>query len=436
MTQIKTEILDNFNTYSGLDLYEMNLSAFKHYVEQNLHKSIYLFEKEINHNLLILDVRRLEIYFAQVMHKLENSPFLEFEDSYMDKYIEEYNLDKENILNINNKELISFLNRTGDPFDPLNGPDSDLYFESEKIKATFYSYVAKHEILFFIDRIKDLREKYIGKPVEKENKQKYTYTKLYAYELSRYDNLTKEHNYFAYYHSILLPYISKVKEEVQETILKLEPVKIPLYIDKTIAEIESSGFQNTSLNELDKYVAEYNIDVNKLPEVENIALNDLLSFNTPHLENSYQKFSEMEFIQEKFYRYALRTETIKLLGYLKELQNTYQNSKNNTIKTEKVKSNTIFTSIEAQQWFHNTLEELNAIDEDNIAKKGFSAKANAIFRNKDCIDTIFKYQVLLKDYIAYLNKTYQAKIKNPDKLSSGINHASKVEELIKLYKEN
>ena len=412
----------------------MNLSVFKHYVEQNLHKSIYLFEKEINHNLLVLDVRRLEIYFAQVIHKLENSPFLKFEDSYMDKYIKKYNLDKENILNINNKELISFLNRTGDPFDPLNGPDSDLYFESEKIKSTFYSYVAKHEILFFIDRIKDLREKYIGKPIEKETKQKYTYTKLYAYELSRYDNLTKEHNYFKYYHSVLLPYISKVKEEVQETILKLDSVKIPLYIYKTIAEIESSGFQNTSLNELDKYVAEYNIDVKKLPEVENIDLNDMLSFNIPHLQKSYQEFSEIEFIQEKFYRYALRTETIKLLGYLKELQNAYQNSKNNTIKTEKVYSNTIFTSIEAQQWFQNTLEELNAVDENNVAKKGFSAKANAIFRNKDCIDTIFKYQVLLKNYIAYLNKAYQAKIKNPDKLSSGINHASKVEELIKLYK--
>lgn len=436
MTQIKIEILDSFNTYSGLDLYEMNLSVFKHYVEQNLHKSIYLFEKEINHNLLVLDVRRLEIYFAQVIHKLENSPFLKFEDSYMDKYIKKYNLDKENILNINNKELISFLNRTGDPFDPLNGPDSDLYFESEKIKSTFYSCVAKHEILFFIDRIKDLREKYIGKPIEKETKQKYT--KLYAYELSRYDNLTKEHNYFKYYHSVLLPYISKVKEEVQETILKLDSVKIPLYIDKTIAEIESSGFQNTSLNELDKYVAEYNIDVKKLPEVDNPKLKEILSTKDFRQEMPYKEFSQIEFIQEKFYRYALRKETIKLLGYLKELQNAYQNSKNNTIKIEKVYSysNTIFTSIEAQQWFQNTLGELNAIDENNKARSGFQAKANAIFCNSTCKKVIFKYGVLLKDFIVFLNKEYKAGIKAKDKLSDGLNHSTAVENLIQLYKDS
>jgi len=98
--------------------------------------------------------------------------------------------------------------------------------------------------------------------------------------------------------------------------------------------------------------------------------------------------------------------------------------------------NSIFISESAQQWFHNTLEELNAIDINNKAKKGFQAKANAIFNDITCNRIIFKYGVLLKDYIAFLNKTYQAKIKNPDKLSNGINHEKKVEDLIKLYKEN
>jgi len=162
MAELKTKQLDDFYINSGLDVNEMNHNLFKNYVEQNLLKSMYLLEKEINHNLLILDVRRLEIYFKQVINKLENSPFLEFDDSYMDKYIKEYDLDKENILNINNKELITFLNRTGDPFDPYNGPDSDLYFKSEEIKSTFYRYVAKHEILFFTDRIKEMQSVNLG----------------------------------------------------------------------------------------------------------------------------------------------------------------------------------------------------------------------------------------------------------------------------------
>lgn len=162
MAELQTKQLDDFYINSGLDVNEMNHNLFKNYVAQNLHKSIYLIEKEINHNLLVLDVRRLEIYFEQVINKLENSPFLEFDDSYMAKYIEKYNLDKENILNINNKELISFLNRTGDPFDPYNGSDSDLYFKSEEIKSTFYRYLAKHEILFFTDRIKEMQSENLG----------------------------------------------------------------------------------------------------------------------------------------------------------------------------------------------------------------------------------------------------------------------------------
>ena len=99
MAELQTKQLDDFYINSGLDMNEMNHNFFKNYVEQNLHKSIYLLGKEIKHNLLILDIRRLEIYFNQVIEKLENSPFLKFDDSTMDEYIKEYNLDKENILN-------------------------------------------------------------------------------------------------------------------------------------------------------------------------------------------------------------------------------------------------------------------------------------------------------------------------------------------------
>ena len=75
MAELQTKQLDDFYINSGLDMNEMNHNFFKNYVERNLHKSIYLLEKEIKNNLLILDVRRLEIYFNQVIEKLENSSF-------------------------------------------------------------------------------------------------------------------------------------------------------------------------------------------------------------------------------------------------------------------------------------------------------------------------------------------------------------------------
>lgn len=321
MAELQTKQLDDFYINSGLDNYEMNHSYFKNYVEQNLLKSIDHLEKEINYNLLILDIRRLEIYFDQIIKKLENSPFIKFEDSHIDEYVKEYDLNKENILNIDNKELIFFLRLTGDPFDPLHGANYQSYFKAEKIKSVFYEYTAKHEILFFLDKIKSLKAKYMNEP----EKKKVSYANIYGNKLSNYDTLAIEHGYFMYYDNILLLRVTLVKEEVQESILKLDTIKIPLYLDKTIKEIESSGFQDISSTILNKYIEKYNIDVDLLPDIQDDELRKILKTNDYYQEMPYNEFSEIEFIQEQFYRYGLRTETIKLLDYLKNLQNQYQN---------------------------------------------------------------------------------------------------------------
>lgn len=367
MAELQTKQLDDFYINSGLDMNEMNHNFFKNYVEQNLHKSIYLLGKEIKHNLLILDIRRLEIYFNQVIEKLENSPFLKFDDSTMDEYIKEYNLDKENILNINNKELISFLNRTGDPFDPLNGRDSELYFKAENIKRIFYKYTAKHEILFFIDRIKTLQAKHINKPMKK----KVSYVSLYGDKLSNYTTLSKEHHYFRYYEDILMLHVTVVKEEVEENIFKLDPIKIPLYLNKTIKEIESSGFQNISPTILNKYIEKYNIDVNLLPEVENEELRGILKTKDYYQQMPYNEFSEIEFIQEQFYKYGLRTETIKLLDYLKNIQNQYQNKpvieKERKIKTDQLTSNQIVILLDKLGFFtHPNTENITKVKQAGL----------------------------------------------------------------------
>ena len=431
MAELQTKQLDDFYINSGLDVNEMNHNFFKNYVERNLHKSIYLLEKEIKHNLLILDIRRLEIYFNKVIEKLENSPFLKFDDATIEEYIKEYDLNKENILNINNKELLHYLTLTGSPFDPLNGANYESYFKAEKIKSVFYEYTAKHEILFFLDKIKILQAKYMNEP----EKKKVSYANIYGDKLSNYETLAIEHGYFMYYDNILLLHVTLVKEEVQENIFKLDTIKIPLYLDKTIKEIESSGFQDISSTILNKYIEKYTIDVDLLPEVENEELRKILKTNDYYQKMPYNEFSEIEFIQAQFYRYGLRTETIKLLDYLKGLQVDYQITNNVEIKVPLNFNKTIFKSYETQQWFEDTLEELNAIDEKKEARSGFQAKANAIFTDINCKKVIFKYNILLKHYIAFLNKEYKAGVKAKDKLSDGVNHSKTVENLIQSFIE-
>lgn len=367
MAELQTKQLDDFYINSGLDVNEMNHNLFKNYVERNLHKSIYLLEKEINNNLLILDVRRLKIYFNQVIEKLQNSSFLKIDNSTIDEYVKEYDLDKENILNINNKELIHYLTLTGDPFDPLNGANYESFFKAQKIKSVFYKYTAKHEILFFLDRVKSLRAKHMKEP----EKKKVSYASKYGQILSDYNTLSVESNYFRYYQDVLLSHTSIVRQEVEENILKLDTIKIPLYLDKTIKEIERSGFQNESSTMLDKYIDKYNFDLELLPEVEDENLREILKTKDYYQELPYNEFSEIEFIQEQFYKYGLRTETIKLLDYLRGLQNQYQNKpvieKESKIKTNQLTSNQIVILLDKLGFFtHPNTENASKVKQAEL----------------------------------------------------------------------
>ncbi|WP_418509768.1 hypothetical protein [Corallibacter sp.] len=93
----------------------------------------------------------------------------------------------------------------------------------------------------------------------------------------------------------------------------------------------------------------------------------------------------------------------------------------------------IFLNQNAQKWFVHTIQEMNAVNNKNIAKRGFQAVCDALYSNKTCEKIIFKYGLTKTNYIIFLNSEFQANIKSKDKLSSGLSHESKVKELIELY---
>ncbi|MCT3727874.1 hypothetical protein HZP84_12245 [Elizabethkingia anophelis] len=88
----------------------------------------------------------------------------------------------------------------------------------------------------------------------------------------------------------------------------------------------------------------------------------------------------------------------------------------------------IFNSPEAQEWFFDTLKELNVHD----GSRPFGAVISAIFRNDLCKEHIFTYNISQKDYIGYLNTIF-GKNANSTKLSDHEKHIDKIEELIKLF---
>lgn len=94
----------------------------------------------------------------------------------------------------------------------------------------------------------------------------------------------------------------------------------------------------------------------------------------------------------------------------------------------------IFKDREKFLWFESCLISLGAVDQESKSiKRGFQAKANAIFAYVGCKETVFNYEVPLNAYIDFLNIKYNGKIKNRDKLSAGTNHEKQVEDLFKIH---
>ncbi len=102
------------------------------------------------------------------------------------------------------------------------------------------------------------------------------------------------------------------------------------------------------------------------------------------------------------------------------------------VKPKEEYNSQIFRSNEAQTWFFDTLEELNALDHNSNPKRGFQAKVSAIFDNKDCKNVVFRYELLLKEYAMFLNNEYDDYIKNTKQLSDGTKYSEKVSELVQL----
>jgi hypothetical protein len=84
----------------------------------------------------------------------------------------------------------------------------------------------------------------------------------------------------------------------------------------------------------------------------------------------------------------------------------------------------IFNSQRYYQYYLECLKYHNAITNDSKIKRGFSAIAHAIFKNKDFQDHIFKTNIPLKDYITFLTKDFD--FNKTSRLSDHTNHISSI----------
>lgn len=79
----------------------------------------------------------------------------------------------------------------------------------------------------------------------------------------------------------------------------------------------------------------------------------------------------------------------------------------------------VFVNERAYDFYIQTLEYLGVLSELGEPRRGFQARADAIFKSENFKTNVFRQKLMLKDYIAFLNKCFDAQIKSNNKLSDG-----------------
>lgn len=312
-------------------------------------------------------------------------------------------------------------------------------------------------------------------------KKNNTYRFLNILKKKEIDNFTQEemekylldNNIYSYYEDLTLPYFTSRDENGQNLLNDFFSIT---YVNNVVIDEMVDWFENTGSdfngefegitdrikgilnralddddkkriirNEYEKYSNNLNedpfmVDEYFLKDTQNGSLSDCICSCT------FEINAVLDYITEGFPGLRSRTPfmecdhirfSFEILKFLKKEMNKITGSFVENIDNSKpIKNfnNQIFRTKEAQQWFHTTLKEMGAINEENRPQRGiFQTRCQAIFSISECKKHIFKYKLLLRNYIKFLNDSYSAKITNYSKLSDGYDYKSDVKYYLRNY---
>lgn len=220
-------------------------------------------------------------------------------------------------------------------------------------------------------------------------------------------------------------YKKRIKRIINMTLDNIDKEKVirqeySKYLDILNANYMTEEYFEKNIKENDFYSCASNFGIDEM------AVYKFITDKHPYLGDEFP-FNECNEIKK----------CIKILKLLKEELSKIKSSnieKNNRPKsiTSLSFNDEIFRTIEAQNWFNETLINMGALGRDsNPIKRRFQPVCSAIFYLEECKTNILKYNLELQYFIAFLNKEYKTTIKS--KLSSGINHESEVENHLEKY---
>ena len=130
----------------------------------------------------------------------------------------------------------------------------------------------------------------------------------------------------------LTHYTPYLESEITENLLILDKDKKEDYLSYVLDKVTKTPFASISNDFIDKYIQEYDVDINDFPNFKNKELNDALEtyYQGMHY-TTHQEQHKLLCIQIDFYCYASMLEVKKIVEFI-ETKSVKQNVKNQPIK--------------------------------------------------------------------------------------------------------
>lgn len=219
------------------------------------------------------------------------------------------------------------------------------------------------------------------------------------------------------YSAFILKSSYDLKTEIREQMLLFPDLK-ENYLDYLFKRITSETKNDPDISILEKWINDYQLQDLEFPFTVNSQINEFLDssmeFPNPKLKEPYL----IETISKYFYKYSFYLEKMSVLEFIQTQKARLSIDKKSHNSNNDLPP--IFKSYEGFEIFTNLLDYLG-VNMSNINNRGIQAKLNAIWKEPTSRKIIFKDITELKDYVDYINKSFNLTL-NSRSLSIGDNY--------------
>lgn len=222
-----------------------------------------------------------------------------------------------------------------------------------------------------------------------------------------------------------------LREEIIFNLSNLSKDKFDIYITYVKNEIENTYVYDPDICIIEKWLKKFDLVKSDFPFYFDKNVNRLISYEkfNHSLELEEEKIARS--IQLEFYWFAVFLEATKMIAFVNsfffnniDISDVIENSKIN--KTE---LNPIFNPLKGFEVFNYLLEQF-VIKQSNINKRGQQAKLKAIWETPISKKKIFREHAELKDYVKFLNDTFNTKYKSKS-MSDGYKYHDSIKNWLK-----